>query len=113
MDSCTGQLNSSVRALSEPLPEIATPALRFLDLMLGGFGGEETLEFTLDIPHDWRDQEIQVLVFLNDRGQWVELEGRAERQGEKLKLSLPGGCLVHLAVALVPHAQPHYERTLS
>jgi hypothetical protein len=36
----------------------------------------------------------------------VELEGRAERQGERLKLTLPGGRLVHVAVALVPQYQP-------
>ncbi len=95
-------------SLTRPAPEVpaaASATLRFLDVMLGGFESEE-MEFTVTIPADWRDAEIQAFVFRHDAGRWVELEGRAERQGERLKLTLPGGRLVHVAVALVPQYQP-------
>jgi hypothetical protein len=98
MNQCTDQLHSLVRTA----PEASATALRFLDVMMGGFETEE-LEFTITIPADWRDREIHAFVFCHDAGRWVELEGRAERTGERLKLTLPGGRLVHVAVALVPH----------
>lgn len=98
MNQCTDQLH----ALTRTAPEVSAVALRFLDVMMGGFESDE-MEFTITIPADWRDQEIQAFVFRNDAGRWVELEGRAERIGERLKLTLPAGRLVHVAVALVPH----------
>nr|BAL59172.1 hypothetical protein HGMM_OP3C327 [Candidatus Acetothermum autotrophicum] len=105
MNQCTDQLHALTRAAPEVPTTASAPAtLRFLDMMLGGFESEE-LEFTVTIPADWRDAEIQAFVFCNDAGRWVELEGRAERQGDRLKLTLPGGRLVHVAVALVPQYQ--------
>jgi hypothetical protein len=100
MNHCTDQLNSSARTLSAP--EIPAAALRFLDLMIGGFESEE-IELKVNIPADWH--EIQALVFLNEAGRWVEVPGKAEREGEKLKLTLPAGRLIHLAVAFIPQGQ--------
>ncbi len=99
MNQCTDQLHPAVRTA----PEVSAPTLRFLDVMMGGFEIEE-MEFTITIPADWRDQEIQAFVFCKSAGRWVELEGRAERIGERLKLMLPGGRVVHVAIALVPHS---------
>ncbi len=101
MNPCTDQLHS----LTRTAPEVPAAALRFLEVMLGGFEAEE-MEFTVTIPEDWRDQEIQAFIFRRDGGRWVELPGRIERNGERLRLTLPGGRLVHLAVALVPQLHP-------
>ncbi|MCS6937010.1 MAG: hypothetical protein NZ610_07695 [Candidatus Bipolaricaulota bacterium] len=77
-------------------------ALRFLDLMVGGFAAEE-IELSIKIPMDWQGQEVQALLFLNDAGQWVELPSQLEQQGRRLKLTLPptGDAISHLAVAFV------------
>lgn len=108
MNHCTDQLPSSTcgrtRTLSKPMPEIPAAALRFLDLMIGGFESEE-VELKVNILTDWHDQEVQALVFLNEAGRWVEVPGKAEREGEKLKLTLPAGRLIHLAVAFIPQGQ--------
>jgi hypothetical protein len=105
MNHCTDQLSSSVLTRTLAKPAIPAAALRFLDLMIGGFESEE-VELKVDIPTDWHDQEIQALVFRNEAGRWVELPGKAEREGEKLKLTLPAGRLIHLAVAFIPQGQP-------
>lgn len=101
MNQCTDQLHSLTRTASE----VPAAALRFLDMMLGGFDSEEEIELKVAIPADWHDQEVQAFVFLNEGGRWVELESHVEREGERLKLTLPGGRLMHLVVALVPQYQ--------
>lgn len=101
MNQCTDQLHSLTRTASE----VPAAALRFLDMMLGGFDSEEEIELKVAIPADWHDQEVQAFVFLNEGGRWVELESRAEREGERLRLTLPAGRLMHLAIALVPQYQ--------
>ncbi len=102
MEQCTDHLH----LLTHTTPEAPATALRFLDMMLGGFDSEEDIELTVAVPADWHDQEVQALVFLNDRGQWVELESRVEREGKRLRLTLPAGRLMHIAVALVRQYQP-------
>ena len=101
MDQCTDQLHSLTRTASE----VPAAALRFLDVMLGGFDSDEEIELEMAIPADWHDQEVQAFVFLNEGGRWVERESHVEREGQRLKLILPGGRLMHLAVALVPQYQ--------
>ncbi|MFN4218080.1 MAG: hypothetical protein ACK4HB_02150 [Candidatus Bipolaricaulia bacterium] len=101
MNQCTDQLHS----LTRTTPEVPAAALRFLDVMMGGFESDEEIELKVAIPADWHDQEVQAFVFLNEGGRWVERESRVEREGERLRLALPGGRLVHVAVALVPQYQ--------
>lgn len=87
-------------------PELSASALRFLDLMVGGFAAEE-IELSIKIPPDWQGQEVQALLFLNEAGRWVELPSHVEQYGRKLKLTLPptGDPISHLAVAFVPQRQ--------
>lgn len=99
MNQCTDQLHSPTCTTSEA----PATALRFLDMMLGGFDSAEDIELTVAVPVDWHD--LQALVFFNEGGQWVELESRVEREGERLRLTLPAGRLRHIAVALVPQYQ--------
>ncbi|MCI2429094.1 hypothetical protein LM602_04525 [Candidatus Acetothermia bacterium] len=78
-------------------------ALRFLDLLVGGFAAEE-IELSIKMPPDWQGQEVQALLFLNEAGHWVELPSQVEQHGQRLKLTLPptGDPVSHLAVAFVP-----------
>lgn len=83
--------------------QVPASALRFLDLMVGGFAAEE-IELSIKMPPDWQGQEVQALLFVNESGQWVELPSRIEQHGQRLKLTLPptGDAISHLAVAFVP-----------
>ncbi len=97
MNQCTDQLHSMTRTTTSEAP---AAALRFLDMMVGGFDSGEEIELTVAVPA--APHEVQALVFLNEGRRWVEFEGRVEREGERLKLTLPAGRLMHIAVALVP-----------
>ncbi len=87
-------------------PEPPASALRFIDLMVGGFEAEE-IELAIKIPPDWQGQAVQALLFLHEAGRWVELPSHVEQYGRKLKLTLPatGDPISHLAVAFVPQRQ--------
>lgn len=101
MNQCTDQRHSLTCTTSEA----PATALRFLDMMVGGFDSAEDIELTVTVPADERGQEVQALVFFNEGGQWVERESQVERKGKRLKLTLPAGRLMHIAVALVPQYQ--------
>ena len=98
MNQCTDQLRTRTAS------EVPAAALRFLDMMVGGFASDEEIELKVALPADWYDQEVRAFVFLNEGERWEELEGRVEREGERLRLTLPAGRLMHVVVALVPHA---------
>ncbi|MCS7197196.1 MAG: hypothetical protein NZ930_00680 [Candidatus Bipolaricaulota bacterium] len=89
MNSCTEALSTVVRT--------EATALKFLDLMLGGFDSE-AIEVTVALP----EPHTRVFVFAREGGEWKELEGCVERQHKKLRLTLPAGALRHIAVAFVP-----------
>mgnify|MGYP001773228441 CR=1 FL=1 len=91
MDLCTEGLSTLART------EAPATALKFLDLMIGGFDSE-ALELTVPLP----GAHTQVFVFVREGERWVELEGCVEQQQEKLRLTLPAGPLRHIAVAFVP-----------
>jgi hypothetical protein len=85
-------------------------AMRFIDLVVGGFATRE-LELKLDVPEEFHGEEMQILVFASERGRWVELPSAVEIQGSKLCLCIPmeelkrhPTSVVHLAVALVPQS---------
>ncbi len=95
MNQCTDQLHAMTCTTTSEAP---ATALRFLDMMVGGFDAEEEIELTVAVPA----ASVQALVFVNEGGGWVELESGVEREGQRLKLTLPAGPLRHIAVALVP-----------
>ncbi|MCS6902790.1 MAG: hypothetical protein NZO41_00700 [Candidatus Bipolaricaulota bacterium] len=83
--------------------QLPASALRFLDLMVGGFAAEE-IELSIKMPPDWQGQEVQALLFVNEAGQWMELPSQVEQRGQRLRLTLPptGDAISHLAIAFVP-----------
>lgn len=91
MDLCTEELSTLSRT------EVPATALKFLDLMIGGFGSE-AIELTVPLLKP----NTQVFVFVREGGRWIELEGCVEQLEEKLRLTLPAGPLRHIAVAFVP-----------
>lgn len=91
MNSCTEALSTLART------ETPATALKFLDLMIGGFDSE-AIELAVPLP----EPNTQVFVFVREGGRWVELEGCVKQHEEKLRLTLPSGPLRHIAVAFVP-----------
>ncbi|GEM_PF-1416283 len=91
MNSCTEALSTLART------EAPATALKFLDLMIGGFDSE-AIELTVPLP----EPHTQVFVFMCEGGGWVELEGCVQQHEKKLRLTLPAGSLRRIAVALVP-----------
>ncbi len=89
-------------------------AMRFIDLVVGGFGSRQ-LELKLDVPEDFEsDEGVQILVFASERGRWVELPCEADLEEAQLRLCIPLAelnasptSLIHLAVALVPQGYSH------
>ncbi len=91
MNSCTEALNILART------EAPATALKFLDLMIGGFDSD-AIELTVPLA----EPNTQVFVFMREGGRWVEVEGCVKQHEGKLRLTLPSGPLRHIAVAFVP-----------
>lgn len=91
MNLCAEELSALART------EATATALKFLDLMIGGFDSE-AIELTVPLLKP----NTQVFVFVREGGRWVGLEGCVKQHEGKLQLTLPAGPLRHIAVAFVP-----------